>query len=118
MQGKTTKKVPKITSRTGSHFCQVPNLQSELSEPFELTLIESGFNMIENLLCLGFISLYLWFCYALSLKAFVIYARHFEYSGMRCFVICLKTTGVAINRRLNLRKRLLTIAISKINIVR
>ena len=33
------------------------------------------------LLCLGFSSLYLWFCY-------VIYAQHFEYSRARCFVIC------------------------------
>ena len=30
---------------------------------------------------------YLWFCYVLSLKAFDIYARHFEYSCMRCFVV-------------------------------
>ena len=53
-------KLPKITytaSRTGCHICQAPTLQSELSE-------------IENLLCLDFISLYLWFCYVLSLKAF------------------------------------------------
>jgi len=89
---KTIKKFPKspiyTASRTVSHFCQAPNLQSELSEPFELTLIELGFNMIENLLCLGLISLYLWFCYVLSLKALVIYARHFQFSCMRCFVIC------------------------------
>ena len=36
-----------------------------------------------------FISLYLWFCYVLSIKAFDIYARHFEYSCMRCFVIIM-----------------------------
>ena len=30
------------------------------------------------------ISLFLWFCYVDSLKAFDIYARHFEYSCMRC----------------------------------
>ena len=48
---------------------EAPNLQPELLEPFELTLIELGFNMIENLLCLqgvGFISPYVWFCYVLS----------------------------------------------------
>ena len=61
-----------------SHFGQAPNLQSELSEPFELTFVELSFNIMENLLCSGFISLYLWFFYVLSLKAFVIYARHFE----------------------------------------
>ena len=67
-------------SQTGSHkFCQSPNLQSELSEPFELTL-KLSLSMIENLLPSGFILLYLWFCCMLSLKAFVIYARHFEYS--------------------------------------
>ena len=44
--------------------------------------------MMENLLFLGFISLYLSFCCVLSLKAFDIYARHFEYSCMPCFVIC------------------------------
>ena len=79
---KTIKKIPKIThsaSRTGSHICQAPNLQFKLSEPFEWTLIELSFNTIENLLCLGFISLYLcFFFYVLSLKAFDIYARHFE----------------------------------------
>ena len=73
---KTIQKFPKspiyTASRTGSHFCQAPNFESELSEPFELTLIELGFNMIEKLLCLGFISLYyLWFCCVFSLKAFV-----------------------------------------------
>ena len=55
--------------------------------------------MIENLLCLGFSSLYLWFCYVLFLKAFVIYARHFEYSAPACDVLLyvrLKTTGAAI----------------------
>ena len=50
---------------------------------------------MENLLCLGFISLYLWFCYVKSLKAFDIYARHFEYPLMRCFVR-LQTNGAAI----------------------
>ena len=50
-------KIPKITytaTQTGCHICQAPNLQSELWEPFEWTLIELGSNMIENLLCLGF----------------------------------------------------------------
>ena len=52
-----------MASWTDSHFCQAANLQSALSRPFERTLIELSFNMIENILCLGFISLYLWFCY-------------------------------------------------------
>ena len=74
-------KIPKIThtaSRMGSHICQAPNLLFKLSEPFEWTLIELSFNTIENVLCLGFISLYLCFFYVLSLKAFDIYAQHFE----------------------------------------
>ena len=44
--------------------------------------------MMENLLSLGFNSPYLSFCYVLSLKAFDIYALHFAFSYMRCFVIC------------------------------
>ena len=58
-----------MASRTGSHFCQAPNLQSELSEPFEWILTELSFNMIEILLCLGFISLYLWFCYVIFTRS-------------------------------------------------
>ena len=67
------KKIPKITymaSRMGSHFCQAPNLQSELSEPFDRLLTELSFNMIEILLCLGFIPFMVLLC--------DIYARHFE----------------------------------------
>ena len=54
-----------------------PSCRSRLNEHL-------SFNMIENLLCLGFISLYLWFCFVLSLNALDIYARHFEYYCMRC----------------------------------
>ena len=72
----------------------------------EWTLIELSFNMIENILCLGFISLYLRFCY-------VIFTRGILSTPACEFVICgLKTTCAAIE----LRKRLLTI--SKINITR
>ena len=115
---KTIKKIPNspicTASRTSSHFCQAPNFQSELSEPFEWTLIELGFNMIENLLCLGFSSLCLWFWYVLFLKAFVIYARHFEYSRMRLF--CYMFDWKQPAQRLKLRKKLLTI--SEIYIIR
>ena len=66
-----------------------------------------SFNVIENLLCLGFISLYLCFCYVIF--------THSILSTPVCDVLLyvrLKTTCTAIK----LRKRLLTI--SKINITR
>ena len=96
-----------MTSWTGSHFCQAPNLQSELSEPFEWILTELNFNMIEILWCLGFISLYLRFCYVIFTRGIL--------SSPACsvlFHVRLKTTCAAIK----LRKRLLTI--SKIHITR
>ena len=67
--------------------------------------------MIENVLCLGFISPYLWFCYLFSLKR-LIFTRGIL-STLACDVLLyvrLKTTSAAIK----LRKRPLTI--SKINI--
>ena len=64
-----------------------------------------SFNVIENLLCLGFISLYVWFCYVIFTRIIL--------SIPACDVLLyvrLKTTCAAIK----FRKRLLTI--SKINI--
>ena len=91
-------------SRTSPHFCQAPNLQSErwsrLSEHLSL-------NIIENLLCLGFISIYLWFCYVIFTRSIL--------RTPACDILLyvrLKTTCAAIK----LRKRLLTI--SKINLTR
>ena len=64
--------------------------------------------MIQNVLCLGFISLYLWFCYVIFTRSIL--------STPACDVLLYvrpKTTCAAIKLR---KSRLLTI--SKINIIR
>ena len=60
-----------------NHLYGQPNVFSLLTSTMQIpspgclvskwTLTELSFNMIENLLCLGFISLYLWFCYVYNL---------------------------------------------------
>ena len=63
--------------------------------------------MIENLLCLGFTSLYYGFLIVLFKKTFDIYARHFEYSWVllhAMFIYDWKQPA----QRLKLRERLLT----------
>ena len=104
---RTIKKFPKLPIRPAGRFLTVvkhqicsPRRRSRLYEHL-------SFNMIENLLCLGFISLYLWFCYVIFTRSIL--------STPACDVLLyvrLKTTCAAIK----LRKRLLTI--SKINITR
>ena len=104
---RTIKKFPKSPTRPAArvltfvkHQICSPSCRSRLNEHL-------SFNMIENLLCLGFISLYLWFCYVIFTRGIL--------SSPACsvlFYVRLKTTCAAIK----LRKRLLTI--SKINITR
>ena len=68
-----------------------PSCRSRLNEHL-------SFNMIENLLCLGFISLHLWFCYVILTRSIL--------STPACDVLLyvrLKTTCAAIK----LRRRLL-----------
>ena len=104
---KTIKKFPKSPIRPAGRVLTVvkhqicsPRCRSRLYEHL-------SFNMIENLLCLGFISLYLWFCYVIFTSSIL--------STPVCDVLLyvrLKTTCAPIK----LRKILLTI--SKINITR
>ena len=104
---RTIKKFPKLPIRPAGRFLTVvkhqicsPRRRSRLYEHL-------SFNMIENLLCLGFISLHLWFCYVILTRSIL--------STPACDVLLyvrLKTSCEPIN----LRKRLLTI--SKINITR
>ena len=101
------KKFPKSPIRSAGrvltfvkHQICSPSCRSRLNEHL-------SFNMIENLLCLRFISFYLWFCYVIFTRSIL--------STPVCdvlFHVRLKTTCAAIK----LRKRLLII--SKINITR
>ena len=104
---RTIKKFPKSPIRPAGrvltfvkHQICSPSCRSRLNEHL-------SFNMIENLLCLRFISFYLWFCYVIFTRSIL--------STPVCdvlFHVRLKTTCAAIK----LRKRLLII--SKINITR
>ena len=66
---RTIKKFPKSPIRPAGRVLTVvkhqicsPSCRSRLYEHL-------SFNMIENLLCLGFISLYLWFCYVIFTRS-------------------------------------------------
>ena len=104
---KTIKRFPKSPRQPAGrvltfvkHQICSPSCRSRLNEHL-------SFEVIENLLCLGFVSLYLWFCYVIFTRSIL--------NTPACDVLLyvrLKTTCAAIK----LRKRLLTI--SKINITR
>ena len=104
---RTIKKFPKSPTRPAArvltfvkHQICSPSCRSRLNE-------HVSFNIIENLLCLGFIFLYLWFCYVIFRRSIL------STPACDALLYCwLKTTCTA----LKLRKRLLTI--SKINITR
>ena len=96
----------------GFSHLSTPNLQFKLSEPFEWTWIELNFNTKENLLCLGFISLYLCFflCFIFKSLWYLRAAFWVMLHAMFCYMFHRKQPA----QRLNWKKRLLTI--SKINI--